>query len=114
MEPGELTANQRFVNEVFSPIVVEQPKANPDERPHKVETQQMPLNQLFTSSPQDWSTFEQDELVERSRLSKRYSRPDGQVQGIVEGDRERDDEGLSHLESVDAGQDVDPVGRECR
>lgn len=93
--------------------MVEQPKANPDERPHKVETQQVPLNQLFASSPQHWSTFEQDELVERSGLSKRESWPDGQVQGIVEGDREPDNEGLSHFESVDAGQDVDPVGREC-
>jgi hypothetical protein len=109
-----MTANQRFINKVFSPIVVEQPEANTDERAHKVETQQMPLNQLFASPPQHRSPFEQDELVERSRLSKRYSRPDGQVQGIVEGDRERDDKGLSHLESVDAGQDVDPVGRKCR
>lgn len=59
-----------------------------------------------------------DELVLECRLcrwlKRRHGRSNGQVQGIVDTEARGDDQSLSHLDTVDASEDVDRMGAESR
>lgn len=91
--------------------MVQQPRADADERAHEVETEQMAPNHLLPSD----DTEQAHALVLPDLTDVGENDPgEGQVEEVVGDDREGDDERLRDLDPVHASENVDRVGRKGR
>lgn len=91
--------------------MVEECRADADQRQHEVQAEQVALDhELAADDAEQAHALVVPELgaVGQDDARQRH------VQQVVERDRQGDDERLADLDAVDTGEDVDAVGREGR
>lgn len=76
-----------------------------NERTHKVQTQQVSLDEFLASSSQDRAAFEHNPIPERN------PGPDGDVKQVIHHDTQRNDQRLPHFQPVDSRQNINTIRR---
>lgn len=93
------------------PVVLQQPETNADERQHQVQAEQMSVRQFCAASRKTKS--DEAGLINVLRAEEE-GHVEGEVQDVVQGDGQGDDECLADFYAVDAGENVDTVGAKGR
>jgi hypothetical protein len=99
----------------YTPVVVQETKADSDERKHEVQTEEVTLDQFCTAichaCAPDAAHLNIRATPEKMQRNAETGGP-RKVQQIVKGYRESNHERLRDLGSVDPCKDVDAIGRE--